>query len=304
MDGFCKFIVPDFRNMNQERLCDEITGFLKDSSVEFTVRRLSGTFCCIVCEGGKLGLVPVPETAFNASGGPSPFSLSGLMEQAACRDVAFIYFDRWCSKGTLIRAGLMARLGRGGRIYARNCEALPVGADTARAFMDANHLYGSVKAKYNFGLFRRRSTGDAEAPAGITPRLVAVASFSRPRFFRGEDTLSYEWVRYASLKGTQVLGGMDKLLKAFIRTAGNGSPFRIVTYADMEWSSGRAYPMLGFRDEGLLPEVGFVVDPATMARIHEDKLSRDRKYRNMEITGIRRCNCGSRRFVMDVLPGQ
>lgn len=54
---------------------------------------------------------------------------------------------------------------------------------------------------------------------------------------------SYELIRFASLLGYAVIGGMDKLLKAFIE---EHQPDDIMSYADRDWSDGRSYYKLGY----------------------------------------------------------
>ena len=77
--------------------------------------------------------------------------------------------------------------------------------------------FSATGGRYRYGLFVERSTGAAEAslPAGS---LVAVAVFSNARRWvkDGRRVSSYEWIRYASLPGIRVVGGMGKLLQAFI----------------------------------------------------------------------------------------
>ena len=177
-------------------------------------------------------------------------------------------------------------------VFARNCEVRKIDRPAADAFLDANHVYGSASCRDCYGLFRRRSTGAAErrgvlteakfaegggavmhevpvARAGgevkaesgenIAGELVAVATFSNARRWekQGRTVSSYEWVRYASLRDTRVVGGMGKLLKAFIA---DRHPDDVMTYAistavsgrpvreGME-SSGNVFRKLGFTEE-------------------------------------------------------
>lgn len=77
---------------------------------------------------------------------------------------------------------------------------------------------------------------------------MAVAGFSGPRTWKKGDAAirSYEWVRYASLEGLGVDGGMGKLLKAFINEV---HPDDVMSYADASWSDGDVYRKLGFEEE-------------------------------------------------------
>lgn len=165
-----------------------------------------------------------------------------------------------------------------GTVFARNCEVRKIDRKTADAFLEVNHIYGSASCRDCYGLFRRRVTGASEKAvcrpessveaAHTLPamenglfagELVAVATFSNARRWekQGRIISSYEWVRYASLKDTRVVGGMGKLLKAFIEER---RPDDIMTYAistavpgrelrDGVESEGNVYRKLGFREE-------------------------------------------------------
>lgn len=143
-------------------------------------------------------------------------------------------------------------------VFARNCEVKKVDRKTADAFLAANHIYGSASCRDCYGLFRRRVTGASETAASAG-ELVAVATFSNARRWekQGRCISSYEWVRYASLRDTRVVGGMGKLLKAFIDER---HPDDVMTYAistavpgrelrEGVESEGNVYRKLGFIEE-------------------------------------------------------
>lgn len=147
-------------------------------------------------------------------------------------------------------------MGPGPGIFARNCSVRRIDKTTAAAFINANHRLGDTGSRYRYGLFVERSTGAGEAqyPPGT---LVAVASFSNARRWvkDGRRISSYEWVRYASLPEVRVIGGMGKLLNAFIDDVG---PDDIMSYADAgRQDGGEAYRRLGFTEEGIVERAGF-----------------------------------------------
>ncbi|MDD7455311.1 MAG: hypothetical protein PUK70_03525 [Bacteroidales bacterium] len=129
------------------------------------------------------------------------------------------------------------------RLFARNCEAGRIIKELAYNFLAENHRLGATKCRYFYGLFLKKESYGL--PAGT---LVAVAGFSGSRIWRkGDSTVhSYEWVRYASLHGFGVNGGMGKLLNAFIDEV---HPDDIMSYADASWSNGDVYRKLGFTEE-------------------------------------------------------
>lgn len=153
-------------------------------------------------------------------------------------------------------------------IFARNCSVRRIEAPVAKAFLEANHRYGWSRCKYCYGLFVERKGGgvrDCSGGEGFERgTLVGVATFSNARRWKkgldaaggGNGALvirSYEWVRYASLVGVRIQGGMGKLLKAFIQEV---DPDDIMTYAPLpvgnggtpveNGDDGRAYTLLGF----------------------------------------------------------
>lgn len=154
-------------------------------------------------------------------------------------------------------------------IFARNCSVKKIPRREADKFLDTNHIYGSASCRYSYGLFVRRATGAAEKKsvgAAIpvaekesvareksvadrieesiveepvrTEEMVAVACFSNARRWekQGRSVCSYEWVRYASLKDSRVVGGMGKLLSAFIE---DRHPDDVMTYAISTIAPGR-----------------------------------------------------------------
>lgn len=130
------------------------------------------------------------------------------------------------------------------KVFARNCEVRRIGSEEARSFLGANHRLGFTKCRHFYGLFlsRRDRCG---LPVGT---LVAVSGFSAPRVWQKTDgtVRSCEWVRYASLERIGVVGGMSKMLKAFVEDVG---PDDVMTYADASWSDGDVYRLLGFEQE-------------------------------------------------------
>ena len=141
-------------------------------------------------------------------------------------------------------------------LFARNCSVRRIDKVTAADFLSRYHRFGDAACRYRYGLFVNRTTGatEAEFPKGT---LVAVAEFSSARkWIKPEGTIrSCEWVRYASVEGLRVIGGMGKLLEEFVREVG---PDDVMTYADPAWSKGgEAYLKLGFTLEDRICKEGF-----------------------------------------------
>ena len=140
-------------------------------------------------------------------------------------------------------------------VYARNCEVRRIDKPVAAAFLSAYHRMGDASSRYRYGLFVKRRTGRSEA--GLEPgTIVAVATFSNARRWKKDNgtVASYEWIRYASLPEFRVVGGMGKLLRAFIDEV---HPDDVMTYCDPGWSGGDAYRELGFTEETIIEKPEF-----------------------------------------------
>ena len=279
--------------------------FLRSLGLEFVVEELMGEmegFKPVLIPDKKLAMIPISLERAEEEGESMSAILLDMRLRLADRGfdrIVFLYEDAWRSKGTLMRSRLAVLSGLGKNIYARNCVVKELDSVKAARFLNDNHFYGATKARYYLGLWRYRSTGVNETAMDDTADLVAVASFSALREMDG--MYSSQWERYASARGCCVVGGMGKLLKAFEDKILSDNPdierFGIMSYADLEWSEGNAYSKLGFEKKEYRKPVPFLVDAVTMERIHEEKFSKDRKYRNLPRNHYKRIyNAGSRRF--------
>jgi hypothetical protein len=112
-------------------------------------------------------------------------------------------------------------------LYARKCKINTISTKDAEIFHEANHLGGSVKSKYNYGLFYDNT-------------LVQVLSLSKNRY--KQDGM-LEIVRFSSLLNYIVVGGFSKLLTHAIK---NTFPVGIITYNDLRYTTGNVYNKTGF----------------------------------------------------------
>jgi hypothetical protein len=159
------------------------------------------------------------------------------------------------------------------QVYARNCELRRIDKPTAAAFLKESHDYADALCRYRYGLFLKHLTGEKQyggAASVLEPgTLVAVAEFSNLRNLDldGTRSRSCQWIRYASLPGIRVEGGMGKVLKGLIKDA---DPDDVMTYADLEWSDGGAYRALGFEFVDYRRPVLFRIDSLTWLRTAVD----------------------------------
>jgi len=125
------------------------------------------------------------------------------------------------------------------RIFARKCVIKEIDTKTAKDFIDNNHLQGYSNSSIKIGLYYN----DDE--------IVSVMTFGRSRF--NEDSL--ELIRYSTKREINVVGGASKLFKYFIRKY---SPKKIISYADLRYSKGNLYEMLGFQKISETQDYGYL----------------------------------------------
>ena len=113
-------------------------------------------------------------------------------------------------------------------IYARNTKVVSLENREIIRFINENHLQNHVSSGINYGLMYNNE-------------LVAVMTFAKPRFTK--DDTEYELLRLAYRSGVIVVGGSNKLFKAFIKEY---NPNSIISYCDVAKFSGKVYGKLGF----------------------------------------------------------
>ena len=230
-------------------------------------------------------------------------------------DILFLFEDRWWAARELVQARILARLERFRSVFARKCRVLsgrgnPQLAEQVREFLQKHHSYSSAKCRYRYAL---EHEGE----------IVAVATFSegRPMVRKIESPLqnvpkeeqlnanilvfdSYEWVRYASLPGVRVVGGMGKLLNAFIderlTRIEPGTPLEIMTYSDTEWSNGDVYTKLGFSYAGERPPVEYYVHRQTYTRFPQRLYEKELQNGALPSDFYTIQNLGSKKFRLQI----
>lgn len=140
-----------------------------------------------------------------------------------------IFDYAWKSNQENIKNYLHDIIASTARIYARKCELQVVPKLEAVAFTDRYHLQGSARLQeINYGLYYENE-------------LVSVMSFGKPRYKGKSNT--YELQRYCVKTGITVVGGAERLLKAFEQEY---NLLKIISYSDSNYFSGGIYPRLGF----------------------------------------------------------
>jgi hypothetical protein len=219
-----------------------------------------------------------------------------------------LWEDVWYTGKDIVQSRLRALLGLSQRIPARMTTLRRLDKSTTHSFLERNHLQVPVVSNYKYGLYLpRRSYRVLDHPSAFLSQdnkenelLVAVATFARPRLFerQGQTHRSAELVRFANLKNTTVVGGLDKLLQHFVR---EHQPDDIMTYVDLEWSDGAGYSKLGFEPGEQTPPLDFWVDPQSCKRYYPHRLPAGVTEENVaKLDYIKVQNAGSRKFVKTI----
>lgn len=209
-----------------------------------------------------------------------------LSEKMATQGIKIIHLweDVWHTKKEVVQSRLRAAFGETQRIPARLTKVRRIDKPTLDDFVQKNHLQVSTTAKYKYGLFlpkqyeriinstRPFTHSLIHSFTNSEEVLVAVASFSGGKNIlrNGETYRSFEMIRFANFLDCTVVGGLDKLLKAFLKEIHTDD---IMTYADRDWSDGRSYERLGFERIGSTPPQTFFVNPTTLERHYAERLA-------------------------------
>ena len=245
-------------------LLRDIENVLLSGGISFRSESFAGvpSIVCHLVDGLEKVILPIEIIATSMSEAANQQSLMlraiDDIKSSCFNSPIIITEDRWLCNRSVMSERLLAHLGIFTSVFARNCIVDKVSAIMAASFLERTHSYGDAKSRYHYGIFHKGE-------------LVAIAEFSSPR--RWNKTIndsgslapinerivsSYEWVRYASLPGVRVIGGMGKVLKYFINEK---QPDDVMSYADLEWSEGGAYRALGFQAEGSRMPVAFEIGP-------------------------------------------
>lgn len=157
-----------------------------------------------------------------------------------------IFEDEIVHKPEIVKSRILNLIGKTPHtIYARKCKIKELTPTEKKKFFVENHIDGDSISKYNVGLV-------------FNNEIVAAASFGK-RMISKRPT--FELVRFATKKYTNVVGGFSKILKFAVETYNIDS---ITTYADMRWSGmdwkNNFYNKNGFEFKGYTQPNYFYMD--------------------------------------------
>lgn len=152
------------------------------------------------------------------------------MEACLENEIELLQFNdtEWIYKQDIVKSMILNKCGLSkNKIFARKCSIETPTKQEERIFFDNNHLQGFSNSSICYGL-------------KYDDEFVAMISFRTPRYNKEFD---YEIIRIASKLNTNVIGGITKLFKHFLKNNENKT---VITYADRRYSSGNIYKQLGF----------------------------------------------------------
>lgn len=142
------------------------------------------------------------------------------------------------NKQSIIKSMILNKIGKtANKIYARKCEVKEINSSDYKLFCNQNHIQGHSPSQIRLGLYNSN-------------KLVAVMGFGKLRINMGNKNPNideYELIRYCSLLNHNVVGGASKILSNFIKTY---KPIKIISFADNDYSEGKLYKKLGFKELG------------------------------------------------------
>ena len=161
----------------------------------------------------------------------------------------FVWFDLWEEKQNVVLSKLTHLLGLSTKVHARKTKVELVSKSDCETFFNFNHLNQPVIGYKRIGLT-------------IDDQLVALASFAKRRKFR-DDSYSAELLQFATLNNHHINGGLSKLIKHFTKSHPIDS---LMTYIDLDWSTGEKFEKIGFKIEGQKGFVNFELEPLNKHR--------------------------------------
>jgi hypothetical protein len=196
-----------------------------------------------------------------------------------------LWEDVWIRRKQQVLSRLKSLTGVNKRIHGRATSVKKITKELAEKFLERYHLQGSAGGRYHFGLYK-----DDE--------LLAVSSFSNKRTMKNRSAVhtSAELIRFATKEGYTVIGGMSKLIKHYVQIA---KPNDLMSYADRDWSQGKAYLAAGFQLKAVTAPVRFYLDPQRLQRYSAKQLA-ERPIENEHSSYLEIFNTGNLKYVLEI----
>ena len=166
------------------------------------------------------------------------------------------------NKPSIIESVVKSKLGIYDYRYgARQFKVSLCDKSVARQFLKANHIQGSTTFDIAYGLYKN-------------DELYAVMTFGKKKALSGNNQVECnEWAlnRFCTKLNTQIVGGAEKLLKAFIR---NYNPKIITSFACNDISNGNLYKKLGFITDSKINNSYWYIKAGSLERYHRSTFTK------------------------------
>lgn len=161
-----------------------------------------------------------------------------------------IFEDEWTNRQTQVKNFLKSVLGiHSKKVYARKCSIKQVDKNTAKSFLESNHIQGKTIFLVAFGIFF-----DNELLGLVTGN----------KHHRQGHQNKFVLNRLVFKDEVQVVGGSSRLLKHLIEYAKQNNYEKLISWSDNRWSQGNVYKKVGFDlIEDLGPDYSYVTPELT-----------------------------------------
>ena len=174
-----------------------------------------------------------------------------LAEKAGIRLIQ-IFHDEWENKQDIVKARLLAFIGKSVTYNARQLTLRQVSMSEIRPMLEATHIQGAGVSSVNYALYEGE-------------KVVAVATFGKARSGAMTGAKAegvWEVVRYASVG--RVRGGFSKLFKQFLKDI---NPSKVISYCDLRYGNGKLYEATGFELEAITETDYWWIPKGKLARV-------------------------------------
>lgn len=149
-----------------------------------------------------------------------------------------IFEDEWVYKKDIVKSRIrqILNIGQNKKLNARECKIEEILSNVKNQFLDETHIQGKDNSQIKLGAF-------------FKDELVSVMTFSKPSRAKGGNQTKtnlaiWELNRFSIKNGYHIPGIAGKLLEFFKR---NFEWDEIFSFADLRWSNGNLYRVLGFK---------------------------------------------------------
>jgi len=147
-----------------------------------------------------------------------------------------IFEDEWRDKNMIVKSLISAKLGIiDKKIFARKCEIREVPSKERKEFFNNNHIDGDTRAKISFGLY-------------FENELVSCISLRKSFHKKWNDY--FEVARSASIKNTNIIGGLSRLTKHAFKFSQVKNKKGILSYVDTRYGNDLGYIKAGYKKHG------------------------------------------------------